>query len=116
MWGVFFGEFQCLPVDYCPAASCDSGVLARGSESTSFYSAILVPLVDILIGYTKGALLTFVHAFYVIYLKRTKKCKTDYEKQYISRLMLAKFYFWIKRTTCWIDKNNLPRHNICMMA
>ena len=43
MWGVFFGEFQCLPVDDCPAASCDSGVLARGSESTSFYSAILVP-------------------------------------------------------------------------
>ena len=43
MWGIFFGEFQCLPVDDCPAASCDSGVLARGSESTSFYSAILVP-------------------------------------------------------------------------
>ena len=42
MWGIFFGEFQCLPVDDCPAASCDSGVLARGSESTSFYSAILV--------------------------------------------------------------------------
>ena len=40
----FFGEFQCLPVDDCPAASCDSGVLARGGESTSFYSAILVPL------------------------------------------------------------------------
>ena len=44
MWGIFFGEFQCLPVDDCPAASCDSGVLARGSESTTFYSAILVPL------------------------------------------------------------------------
>ena len=44
MWGIFFGEFQCLPVDDCPAASCDSGVLARGSESTSFYSAILVLL------------------------------------------------------------------------
>ena len=44
MWGIFFGEFQCLPVDDCPAAaSCDSGVLTRGSESTSFYSAILVP-------------------------------------------------------------------------
>ena len=43
-WGIFFGEFQCLPVDDCRAASCDSGVLARGSESTSFYSAILVPL------------------------------------------------------------------------
>ena len=43
MWGIFFGEFQCLPVNDCPAASCDSGVLTRGSESTSFYSAILVP-------------------------------------------------------------------------
>ena len=41
MWGIFFGEFQCLPVDDCSAVSCDSGVLARGSESTSFYSAIL---------------------------------------------------------------------------
>ena len=42
--GYFFGEFQCLPVDDCPAASFDSGVLTRGSESASFYSAILVPL------------------------------------------------------------------------
>ena len=40
MWGIFFGEFQCLPVDDCSAVSCDSGALARGSESTS-YSAIL---------------------------------------------------------------------------
>ena len=44
MWSIFFGEFQCLPVTDCPAASRDSGVLARGSESTSFYSAILFPL------------------------------------------------------------------------
>ena len=42
MCGIFFGEFQCLPVDDCPAASCDSGVLTEGNESTSFYSAILV--------------------------------------------------------------------------
>ena len=40
MWGIFFGEFQCLPVDDCSAVSCDSGALARGSESVSFYSAI----------------------------------------------------------------------------
>ena len=38
MWGIFFGKFQCLPVDDCSAVSCDSGVLARGSESMSFYS------------------------------------------------------------------------------
>ena len=37
----FLGEFQCLPVNDCSAVSCDSGVHARGSESTSFYSAIL---------------------------------------------------------------------------
>ena len=41
MWVIFFDEFQCFPVDDCPAASCDSRVLTRGSESTSFYSAIL---------------------------------------------------------------------------
>ena len=41
LWGIFFGEFQCLPIDDCPAVSCDSGALARGSESTSFCSAIL---------------------------------------------------------------------------
>ena len=41
MWDIFFGEFQCLPVDDFPAASCDSGVLTRGSESMSSYSAIL---------------------------------------------------------------------------
>ena len=42
MCGIIFGEFQCLPVNDCSAVSCDSGVLARGCESTSFYSAILV--------------------------------------------------------------------------
>ena len=41
MWGISFGEFQCLPVDDCSAVSCDSGALARGSECTSFHSAIL---------------------------------------------------------------------------
>ena len=43
-WGILLGEVQGLPVNDCPAASCDSGALARGSESTSFYSAILVNL------------------------------------------------------------------------
>ena len=41
MRGILFGEFQCLPVDDCSAVSCDSSALARGSESISFYSAIL---------------------------------------------------------------------------
>ena len=41
LWGIFFGEFQCLLVNDCLAVSCDSNALARGSESTSFYSAIL---------------------------------------------------------------------------
>ena len=41
VWGVFLGEFHCLPVDDCSAASCDSGSFARGTECTSFYSAIL---------------------------------------------------------------------------
>ena len=40
-YGIFFDEFQCFPVDDCSAISCDSGALARGNESTSFYSAIL---------------------------------------------------------------------------
>ena len=39
--GYLFCELQCLPVDDCSAVSCDSGSLSRGSESTSFYSAIL---------------------------------------------------------------------------
>ena len=41
MWGIFFGEFQCLLVDDCSAVSCDSAALARGNEGMSFYSAIL---------------------------------------------------------------------------
>ena len=40
MWGIFFGELQCLPVNDRSAVSCDSRALARGSEHTSFYSAI----------------------------------------------------------------------------
>ena len=34
MWGIFFGEFQCLPIDDCSAFSCDFSALARGSESS----------------------------------------------------------------------------------
>ena len=30
MWGIFFGEFQCLPVDDCSAVSCDSVLLQEG--------------------------------------------------------------------------------------
>ena len=51
MWGIFsfvfgcevsfLGEFQYLPVNDCSAVTCDFGVLTRGSERTSFYSAIL---------------------------------------------------------------------------
>ena len=41
MWGICFGEFQCLLVDDYSVISCDSGALTRGSELTSFYSAIL---------------------------------------------------------------------------
>ena len=41
MWGIFFGEFQCLPVNDCSAVSCNSGTLTRRSEQTSFYSSIL---------------------------------------------------------------------------
>ena len=40
MKGIFFGEFH-HPVDDCSAVSYDSGALARESERTSFYSAIL---------------------------------------------------------------------------
>ena len=41
MCGIFSGKFQCLPVNDCSAVSRDSGALARGSESMSFYSTIL---------------------------------------------------------------------------
>ena len=39
--GYLFCEFQCLPVDDCSEVGFDSGALTRGSESMSFYSAIL---------------------------------------------------------------------------
>ena len=42
MWGIFFGEFQCLPVNDRSAVSCDFDPLSRGSERTSFYSATLI--------------------------------------------------------------------------
>ena len=48
MWGTLSRELRCPPVDDCPAASRDSGILTRGSESTSFYSTILVPSENLL--------------------------------------------------------------------
>ena len=44
MWGIFFGEFQCLPVDDCSAVSCDSGALARGSLVFLFFIAVYLPV------------------------------------------------------------------------
>ena len=43
MRGIFFGEFQCLPVNNCSAVICDSSAFTRGSDFMSFYSAILNP-------------------------------------------------------------------------
>ena len=42
MWGIFFGEFQCLPVDDCAAASCDSGVLAIESLIYLIFEALFL--------------------------------------------------------------------------
>ena len=39
MWSIFFGEFQCLPVNDCSAVNCGSSALSSGSES--FYFTIL---------------------------------------------------------------------------
>ena len=50
MWrGIFFGDFQCLPFDDFSTVSCDSSALTRGSEHTSFYSAILNQSLQLLI-------------------------------------------------------------------
>ena len=70
MWGIFFGEFQGLPVDDCPAASCDSGVLTRGSESTPFYSTILVPNSAFLLPpYSFNVLTSYFTSFYFLHPK-----------------------------------------------
>ena len=44
---LFFGGIQHSPVDGCPAASCNFGVLAGEDERTFFYSAVF----DTLYGY-----------------------------------------------------------------
>ena len=53
MWGIFFGEFQCLPVDDCSSVSCDSSDLSRGSERTSlystFYGVVFLPISELLL-------------------------------------------------------------------
>ena len=63
----FFGEFQCLSLNDCSAVSCDSGVLAKGSESTSFYSAILnqPPIYLLLRNVLPNHLLMFPNCFYI---------------------------------------------------
>ena len=80
MWGIFSGEFQCLPVDDCPAANCDSGVLARGCESTSFYSAILVPLLN---------------AKYLNFLRVICFTFSFLVKSYVFVFLVIPFYCWI---------------------
>ena len=41
MWGIFFGVFQCPPVNGCSTVSCNFVALAGGEECLSFYLAIL---------------------------------------------------------------------------
>ena len=64
MRGIFFGEFPCLPVDDCSAFSCDSGVLARGSESTSFYSTILNQSLCLFSSFSLGVCFTLLILLY----------------------------------------------------
>ena len=40
----FFVRFQHPPIDGCPTASCDFGILKGEGELMSFYSAILISL------------------------------------------------------------------------
>ena len=68
MWGIFFREFQCLPVIDCPAACCDSGVLTRGSESTSFYFPILVPILFKVLTILRFEFMIILHFLCVISL------------------------------------------------
>ena len=49
MWGIFFGEFQCLPDDDCSAVGCDSGALARGSLSSARMEVLLDSAVYLLL-------------------------------------------------------------------
>ena len=65
MWGTLSGELQCPPVDDCPAASHDSGILTRGSESTSFYSAILVPSKNFFVFAIPTTFSCFIAVFYL---------------------------------------------------
>ena len=64
MWGILFGEFQCLPVDDCSAVSCDSSALTRGSERMSFYSAILnQSIVYFVFKNTSSHIHTYIHIY-----------------------------------------------------
>ena len=40
MWGIFFGEFQCLSVDDCPAPSCDSPVICFLAKKYVYRSSV----------------------------------------------------------------------------
>ena len=40
-WAMFFGGFQCPPIDGCSTPSCDFGALTGADELISFYSDIL---------------------------------------------------------------------------
>ena len=62
--GIFFGELQCLPVDDHSAVSCDSGVLTRGSEHKSFYSAIMNQSLTLFLFYLISPVF---HLFYLLF-------------------------------------------------
>ena len=76
MWGIFFGEFQCLPVDDCSAVSCDSGALARGSEHMSLHH--LEPVSTKLLELRKT--LVFSNSFYPSDEKDEQVFKTLFTK------------------------------------
>ena len=95
MWGIFFGEFQCLPVSDCPAASCDSGVLTRGSESMSLYSAILVPVpycgFNLLLLMSNGVECLFI-CLSVIWMLSFEKCLPES----FAHFLFGCVYYWFE--------------------
>ena len=76
-WCMFLGGFQYPPVDGCPTASCDFGVLEEGDEHTFFYSDIFNPWAKFrfLIAFIAVSLFTCVFCLLLLIVNSLKESR-----------------------------------------
>ena len=109
MWGIFFGEFQCLPVDDCSAVSCDSVLLQEGVGTRPSTppppNSLLVVLIIFLLSFTSQTVNVYFLFIYLFFSFQNSFLET-------CLLLLSPFYILPPPPTTWVFWEDIFSLNI----